>query len=402
MRVKFCEIMNQGKFVFSQVIEFLPRYEFDKIVAKYNGDYRYRHLTSYNHALHLIFGQLTACNSLRDICLCLNAHEKWLYHLGFRQTVNESSLSRAGENRNYRIFEELGNVLIRIARPLYSKEQIPDIRLSPECDIFALDSTSISCSIKLMSWALGKYERGAVKMHTLLDLRGSIPTFIHITHGKWHDSNVLDIMEITPNAIYVMDKAYVDFEALYRISTNEAYFATRAKKNMKYEVIETNYNIDETTGLRGDCIIKLTGYKSKRLYPIPLRLVRYYDCENDEELEFITNYLDFETLGIANLYRNRWQIETFFKWIKGNLTIKTLWGHSENAVKIHLWTAICTYLLVAIIKAKCESPYSISEVEMLLRVSALERINLRELLTKPAENLLNQNKNVKELNLFEF
>lgn len=394
--------MNQGKFVFSQVIEFLPRYEFDKIVVKYNGDYRYRHLTSYNHVLHLIFGQLTACNSLRDICLCLNAHEKWLYHLGFRQTVNESSLSRAGENRNYRIFEELGNVLIRIARPLYAKEQIPDIRISSEHDIFALDSTTISCSIKLMSWALGKYERGAVKMHTLLDLRGSIPTFIHITHGKWHDSNVLDIMEITPNAIYVMDKAYVDFEALYRINTNEAYFVTRAKHNMKYEVVETNYNIDKTTGLRGDYIVRLTGYKSKQLYPIPFRLVRYYDCENDEELEFITNYLDFEALGIANLYRNRWQIETFFKWIKGNLTIKTLWGHSENAVKIHLWTAICTYLLVAIIKAKCGSPYSISEVEMLLKVSALERINLRELLTKPAENLLNQNKNVKELNLFEF
>ena len=394
--------MNQGKFVFSQVIEFLPRYEFDKIVVKYNGDYRYRHLTSYNHVLHLIFGQLTACNSLRDICLCLYAHEKWLYHLGFRQTVNESSLSRAGENRNYRIFEELGNVLIRIARPLYAKEQIPDIRTSSEHDIFALDSTTISCSIKLMSWALGKYERGAVKMHTLLDLRGSIPTFIHITHGKWHDSNVLDIMEITPNAIYVMDKAYVDFEALYHINTNEAYFVTRAKHNMKYEVIETNYNIDEATGLRGDYIVRLTGYKSKQLYPIPFRLVRYYDCENDEELEFITNYLDFEALGIANLYRNRWQIETFFKWIKGNLTIKTLWGHSENAVKIHLWTAICTYLLVAIIKAKCGSPYSISEVEMLLKVSALERINLRELLTKPAENLLNQNKNVKELNLFEF
>ena len=394
--------MNQGKFVFSQVIEFLPRYEFDKIVVKYNGDYRYRHLTSYNHVLHLIFGQLTACNSLRDICLCLYAHEKWLYHLGFRQTVNESSLSRAGENRNYRIFEELGNVLIRIARPLYAKEQIPDIRTSSEHDIFALDSTTISCSIKLMSWALGKYERGAVKMHTLLDLRGSIPTFIHITHGKWHDSNVLDIMEITPNAIYVMDKAYVDFEALYHINTNEAYFVTRAKHNMKYEVIETNYNIDETTGLRGDYIVRLTGYKSKQLYPIPFRLVRYYDCENDEELEFITNYLDFEALGIANLYRNRWQIETFFKWIKGNLTIKTLWGHSENAVKIHLWTAICTYLLVAIIKAKYGSPYSISEVEMLLKVSALERINLRELLTKPAENLLNQNKNVKELNLFEF
>ena len=308
--------MNKGKFVFSQVIDFLPRYEFDKIVKKYNGDFRYRHLTSYNHLLRFIFGQLTACNSLRDICLCLSAHEKFLYHLGFRQAVNESSLSRAGESRDYRIFEELGYVLIQIARPLYSKELIPNVWLSSEQDIFALDSTTISCSIKLMSWALGKYERGAVKMHTLLDLRGSIPAFVHVTHGKWHDSNVLDIIEITPFAIYVMDKAYVDFGALYRIHTNNAYFVTRAKKNMKYEIIETNYNIDETTGLRGDYTIRLTGYKPKRLYPESFRLVRYYDSENEEELEFITNYLDFDALGIANLYRNRWQIETFFKWIK--------------------------------------------------------------------------------------
>lgn len=401
MQDKHCEIMNKGKFVFSQVIDFLPRYEFDKIVKVYNGDYRYRHLTSYNHLLHLIFGQLTGCNSLRDISLCLKAHEKWLYHLGFRQTVNESSLSRAGENRDYRIFEELGSVLIQMARPLYSKEKIPDVWL-PEQDIFALDSTTISCSIKLMSWALGKYERGAVKMHTLLDLRGHIPSFIHITHGKWHDSNVLDILEITPFAIYVMDKAYVDFKALHRIHTNNAYFITRAKKNMKYEVVETNYNIYEATGLRGDFIINLTGYNPKKLYPESFRLVKYYDSDNEEELEFITNYLDFDALGIANLYRNRWQIETFFKWIKGNLAIRTLWGHSENAVKIHLWVAICTYLLVAIIKAKCNSQYSITEVEMLLRVSALERINIRELLTKPIEKLLNQNQNVKELNLFEF
>lgn len=241
--------MNKGKFIFSQVIDFIPRYEFDKIVNKYKGDYRYRHLTSYNHLLHLIFGQLSACDSLRDICLCLKAHEKWLYHLGFRQTVNESSLSRAGENRDYHIFEELGVVLIKMVRPLYAKENIPDIWL-PEWEIFALDSTTISCSIKLMSWAFGKYGRGAVKMHTLLDLRGSIPSFIHITHGKYHDSNVLDIIDISPWAIYVMDKAYVDFEALYRIHTNNAYFVTRAKKNMKYEVIETNYNIDENTGLR--------------------------------------------------------------------------------------------------------------------------------------------------------
>lgn len=391
--------MNKGKFVFAQVVDFLPRYEFDKIVKKYGGDYRYRHLTSYNHLLHLIFGQLSACNSLRDICLCLGAHKTWLYHLGFGQSVNESSLSRAGENRDYRIFEEFGYILIGIARPLYVKAPIPDVFL-PGWEVFALDSTTISCSILLMAWAFGKYEKGAVKMHTMLDLRGSIPAFIHITHGKWHDSNVLDIIDIIPLAIYVMDKAYVDFEALYRIHANNAYFVTRAKKNMKYEVIETNYNIDETTGLRGDYTIKLTGYKVKRFYPEAFRLVKYYDCENDEEFDFITNNLDIKALDVTDIYRNRWQIETFFKWIKGNLIIKTLWGHSENAVKIHLWVAVITYLLVSIIRAKINSPYTITEVETLLRNSTFERMNLRDLLTKPAEDFLDQNQNVKELSLF--
>ena len=391
--------MNKGKFVFAQVVDFLPRYEFDKIVKKYGGDYRYRHLTSYNHLLHLIFGQLSACNSLRDICLCLGAHKTWLYHLGFGQSVNESSLSRAGENRDYRIFEEFGYILIGIARPLYVKAPIPDVFL-PGWEVFALDSTTISCSILLLAWAFGKYEKGAVKMHTLLDLRGSIPAFIHITHGKWHDSNVLDIIDIIPLAIYVMDKAYVDFEALYRIHANNAYFVTRAKKNMKYEVIETNYNIDETTGLRGDYTIKLTGHKTKRFYPEAFRLVKYYDCENDEELDFITNNLDIKALDVTDIYRNRWQIETFFKWIKGNLIIKTLWGHSENAVKIHLWVAVITYLLVSIIRAKINSPYTITEVETLLRNSTFERMNLRDLLTKPADDLLDQNLNVKDLSLF--
>ena len=385
--------------MFAQVVDFLPRYEFDKIVKKYGGDYRYRHLTSYNHLLHLIFGQLSACNSLRDICLCLGAHKTWLYHLGFGQSVNESSLSRAGENRDYRIFEEFGYILIGIARPLYAKDPIPDVFL-PGWEVFALDSTTISCSILLLAWAFGKYEKGAVKMHTLLDLRGSIPAFIHITHGKWHDSNVLDIIDIIPLAIYVMDKAYVDFEALYRIHANNAYFVTRAKKNMKYEVIETNYNIDETTGLRGDYTIKLTGHKTKRFYPKAFRLVKYYDCETDEELDFITNNFDVKALDVANIYRNRWQIETFFKWIKGNLIIKTLWGHSENAVKIHLWVAVITYLLVSIIRVKINSPYTITEVETLLRNSTFERMNLRDLLTKPADDLLNQNQNVKELSLF--
>lgn len=392
--------MNTGKYIFSQVADYIPKYEFDCIVRKYHGDYHVRDLNCYNLFLHMMFGQLTACNSIRDICLCLKAHQKILYHLGFRQTVNVSSLSRANRDRDYRIWEELGYVLIDIVRPLYAQERIPDVNL-PGWEIFAVDSTTISCSIKLITWAQGKYERGAVKMHTMLSLRGSIPTFIHITHGKWHDSNFLDVFEIERWAIYVMDKAYVDFAALFNIDRHNAYWITRAKSNMRYEVEETNYNIDEITGLRGDCTIRLTGYKPSKLYPKEMRMVKYYDAENDEELTFITNQMDLGALQIANLYRNRWQIETFFKWVKQNLTIKSFWGHSENAVKTHLWIAICTYLIVARIKASIKDcPYTITEVATLLGISALAKIDLVDLLTNPDNDLLNQNQNVKELTLF--
>lgn len=392
--------MNTGKYIFSQVADYIPKYEFDCIVRKYHGDYHVRDLNCYNLFLHMMFGQLTACNSIRDICLCLKAHQKILYHLGFRQTVNVSSLSRANRDRDYRIWEELGYVLIDIVRPLYAQERIPDVYL-PGWEIFAVDSTTISCSIKLITWAQGKYERGAVKMHTMLSLRGSIPTFIHITHGKWHDSNFLDVFEIERWAIYVMDKAYVDFAALFNIDRHNAYWITRAKSNMHYEVEETNYNIDEITGLRGDCTIRLTGYKPSKLYPKEMRMVKYYDAENDEELTFITNQMDLGALQIANLYRNRWQIETFFKWVKQNLTIKSFWGHSENAVKTHLWIAICTYLIVARIKASIKDcPYTITEVATLLGISALAKIDLVNLLTNPDNDLLNQNQNVKELTLF--
>jgi transposase len=285
-----------------------------------------------------------------------------------------------------------------MVRPLYAKESVPDVNL-PGREIFAIDSSTISCSIKLLTWAYGKYGRGAVKMHTMLSLRGSIPTFIHITHGKWHDSNFLDVFEIEAWAIYVMDKAYVDFAALFNIDEHNAYWITRAKDNMRYEIVDTNYNIDESTGLRGDFTIRLMGYKPSKLYPKEIRMVKYYDAESEDEIMFITNQMDIGALQIANLYRNRWQIETFFKWIKQNLTIKSFWGHSENAVKTHLWIAICTYLIVARIKATIrDCPYTITEVATILGVSALTKRDLADLLTNPANDLLNQN--VNELTLF--
>ena len=390
--------MNLGKYIFAQVIEFIPRYQFDKLVKKYKGYWHAKDLNCYNQLLHLLFGQITGCDSVRDICLCLEAHNSSIYHLGIRKSVNQSNLCRANEKRDYRIYEELGMYLINIVRPMYSNTKVSEITI--ENVLYALDSTTISTSIVLAAWALGKYSKGAVKMHTLLDLRGSIPANIHITDGKWHDSNELDNIEPEELAFYIMDKAYVDFLALYRFHTVGAYWISRPKDNMRYEVIEHRHNFDSNTGINGDFTIKLTTSKSKKLYPEPIRMVSYHDSETGNNVEFITNNFEINALEVANLYRHRWDIEVFFKWIKQNIVVKTLWGYSENAVKTHLWVAIIAYLIIARIKADYHSPYSITEVATLIRVSALERVDLRDLITKPKDSII-QKQNVKEQSLFD-
>jgi len=378
--------MNTGKYVFAQLLDFIHKYEFEKCVTRYKGNHRVRELNCWNQFVQLFFGQLTSRNSLRDICVCLKAHKSKLYHLGIKQNVNQSTLSRANEKRDWRIFADFGEYLIKLVRPLYSNSSIPN--LDVDNDVFALDSTTISLSIKLFSWAQGKYSRGAVKVHTLLDLRGSIPTFILITDGKYHDSNVLDVIIPLPGAIYLMDKAYIDFAPLYKMHKAGAFFVTRAKVTLDYKVMECNYNIDEKTGLRSDKTIRLNGPKSKQLYPETLRLVEYQDNEKDLLLIFLSNNFEVSALEIAHLYRNRWQIEVFFKWIKQNLTIKTLWGHSENAVKIHIWIAICTYLIVAYVKFSLKSTLSIYEIIQILGISTLDKTSIKELLT---EIQVNQN-----------
>ena len=381
--------MNSGKYVFTQILQFVNKYEFEKCVARYDGDHRVRDLNCWNQFVQLFFGQLTSLNSLRDICTCLKAHNKKLYHLGIKQNVNQSTLSRANEKRDWRIFADFGEYLIKMVRPLYASNLIPNVDI--ENDVFALDSTTISLSIKLFSWAGGKYSRGAIKVHTMLDLRGSIPTFIFITDGKYNDGNILDEIIPLSNAIYLMDRAYIDFAALYKIHNAGAYFVTRALATQDYLVTECNFNINEQTGLRSDKTIKLNGPKSKRLYPEKLRIVEYYDDEKDMIFVFLTNNFEVSALEIAHLYRNRWQIEVFFKWIKQNLTIKTLWGHSENAVNIHIWVAICTYLIVALVKSKLQSTLSIYEIIQILGISAFDKAPLKELLTE-----IQVNQNVKE------
>ena len=382
--------MNSGKYVFAQVLSFVSRWEFDKCVERYNGDFRTRELNCWNQFLQLFFGQLTSLNSLRDICLCLKAHKNKLYHLGIKQHVNQSSLSRANENRDWRIFADFGQYLISIVRPLYADQAIPDVQ--DDRQVFALDSTTISLSIKLFAWAFGKYSRGAVKVHTLLDLRGNIPIFIHVTHGKWHDSNALDLIPYQRGSIYVMDRAYMDLAALYELDQAEAFFVTRAKQNISFEVVETNYNIDPSTGLRNDRTVVFKGDKSYNLYPKPLRVIDYYDVVKDLEFVFMTNNFELSALDLAYIYRNRWQIEIFFKWIKQNLTIKRLWGHSENAVKIHIWVAISTYLIVAYTKVQMASELSIYEIMQILSISAFDKTPIRELITE-----FNSNQNIKEI-----
>ena len=278
---------------------------------------------------------------------------------------------------------------------MYQNSEISNIELDNE--IFALDSTSISCSINLLTWAEGKYSRGAVKVHTLLDLRGSIPAFILVTDGKYHDSNVLDVISFVPDAIYLMDKAYVDFEALYKIHLINAFFVTRAKSSMKYTIVEQNFNIDQNTGLRADKTVELTVVKSRKLYPEKIRLVEYYDSQNNNYLIFMTNNFEVTALEIAYLYKNRWQIETFFKWIKQNLSIKKFWGHSSNAVKTHIWIAICTYLIVAYVKKKVKSELSIYQVMQILSISAFDKTPISLLLNGFQ---INQNVNELQFNLF--
>ena len=388
--------MNSGKYVFRQMLDFVNQYEFNKCVKRYSGNYRVRDFKCWNQFVQLLFGQITSLDSLRSICTCLQAHKGQLYHLGVKQSVDHTTLSRANENRDWRIFADFGEYLIGLVRPLYADSPIPNVNIDNE--VFALDSTTISLSINLFTWAEGKYTRGAVKVHTLLNLRGSIPEFILVTDGKYHDSNALDVIAPQPGAIYLMDKAYVDFEALHRIQMEDAFFVTRAKSSLKYEVIEQNFNIDQTAGLRSDRTITLTVAKSKKIYPDQLRLVEYYDTEKDLLLVFLSNNFEVSALEIARLYKNRWQIEVFFKWIKQNLVIKKLWGHSPNAVKIHIWTAICAYLIVAYMKHALKSNYSIYEIMQILSISAFDKTTVRDLLSTSQVN-----QNVKELqyNLFD-
>lgn len=364
--------MYEDQIVLAQLIEFLPRREFNACVARYRGDYRQRSFSCRDQFLAMAFAQLTFRESLRDIATCLEAVGPKLYHAGFRSPVSRSTLADANRVHDWRIYADFAQVLIRRARRLYASEPLG---MELKQTVYALDSTTIDLCLSLFPWAKFRRKKGAVKLHTLLDLRGSIPCFIHISHGKMHDVNVLDLLPIEPGAFYVMDRGYVDFQRLYRFTQGSAFFVTRGKRNLDCTRRE-RHAVDKTTGLRSDQTIVLAGLKSSRLYPDPIRRIAFYDTEHERRLVFLTNNFTLPALTVARLYKSRWQVELFFKWIKQHLRIKAFYGTSDNAVKTQVWIASSVYVLVAIVKKELGIERSLYEILQILSVILFEKTSI--------------------------
>jgi hypothetical protein len=377
--------MHAGKLVFAQVMEFAPWHTFRRLVAKYGGNRNVRSFSCLDQFLCMAFAQLTYRESLRDIEACLGAQPAKLYHLGIHGNVTKSNLADANEGRDWRIHCEFAQALIRIARRLYADEPLA---VELDSTVYALDSTTIDLCLSLFPWAPFRQTKAAIKLHTLLDLRGAIPSFIHISDGKLHDVNVLDILVLEPGAIYVMDRGYLDFERLYLLHRAGAFFVTRAKSNLKCQRIYS-HPVDRSQGLICDQMIGLTVFYSQRGYPERLRRIRYKDPETGKTLVFLTNHFGICAKTVCALYKSRWQVELFFKWIKQHLRIKRFFGTSENAVKSQVWIAVATYVLVAIVKKRLNLDLSLHSMLQILSVTPFETIHLLQLLTDiaPAPNL---------------
>jgi transposase len=370
--------MDPGKLVFAQLMEFLPRHDFSACVQRYGGDRRPRGFSCRDQFLCLAFAQLTFRESLRDIETCLRSFQPKLYHAGFRGNISRSTLADANRVHDWRIFADFAQVLIDRARKLYADEPMG---VELEQTVYALDSTTIDLCLSLFPWARFRRRKGAVKLHTLMDLRGNIPTFVRITHGKTHDVTVLDHLPLEPGSFYVMDRGYVDFRRLYRFTICLAFFVTRAKRGLDY-TRRSRRRVDKSTGLRSDQTIVLAGPKTSRLYPDPLRRISFYDAENDRRFVFLTNNFTLPALTIAKLYKCRWQVELFFKWIKQNLHIKSFYGTSDNAVKTQVWIAISIYVLVAIVKKELGLERSLSEILQILSLSLFEKTPIFQALSE--------------------
>lgn len=388
--------MFAGTTIFAQIMNLLPWRRFQTCVARYRGDHKIKTFKCAEHFRVMAFAQLTYRESLRDVEACLRAMGSRLYHMGIRSTVSRNNLAHANETRDWRIYADFAQILINRAKILYANEQLG---LDLESTVYALDSTTIDLCMSLFPWARFRKTKSAIKLHTLMNLRGNIPEFIHISEGKMHDVKILDLLIPSPGAFYIMDRAYLDFERLYRFHQERAFFISRAKSNFKFKR-RYSHEVEKSTGVQCDQTIVLTTHYPSKKYPEPLRRVRFYDTERQKRLVFLTNNFQLPAEAIAKLYKSRWLIEIFFKWIKQHLRIKSFFGTSENAVKIQIWTAISTYLLVAITKKELRIEQSLYTILQVLSVSLFEKMPILEAFTEkhmPVEN----DQSFKQLNLFD-
>ncbi len=383
--------MHTGRIMFSQLMDFLPKHEFNKCMHRYRGNYRARHFKCYDQFLCMAFAQLRGRESLRDIETCLRAMQPKLYHVGLRGKVSRNTLARANESRDWRIYADFAQVLIRQARKLYAQD---DFGIQLEEAAYVFDSSTVSLCLSLFPWARFRKRKGAIKLHTLMDLRGNIPCFIRITEGKTNDVNLLDELILEPGAFYIMDRGYIDFGRLYTFTQHAAFFVIRAKRKLDY-TRRSSRPVDKATGLRSDQTIVLQGWGASKDYPDTLRRISYFDPETENRFVFLTNHLVLPALTIAQLYKCRWQVELFFKWIKQHLRIKAFFGTSENAVKTQIWIAISIYVLVAIVKKQLNIDRSLAEILQILTICLFEKVDILQLLTEShpqndSERLCNQ------------
>ena len=370
--------MNQGKYIFAQLTEFLPRRVFDRIVKKYDGNKYVRSFTCWNQMLCMVFGQLTSRDSMRDLMLSLEAHQPKFYHLGFGQTVSRRNLGKSNGKRSYKIFEEFAYVLIEEARKSCYKN---DFEIEIDGNVYALDSTTIDLCLSVFWWAEFRKHKGGIKLHTLYDVKTFIPGFLHISTASVHDVNILDVIPYETGSFYIVDKAYIDFDRLHKLHSQGAFFVTRAKDNMRFRRIYSG-KVDKKTGVQYDQIGKLETFYSLKSYPDKLRRIKYYDKDRKRNFIFITNNLDLKPEEIALLYKKRWEVELFFKWMKQHLKIKSFWGTTLNAVKIQIYCAIIAYCLVAIVGNKLKVDRPIYEILQILSISLLDKTPIKEILTK--------------------
>jgi hypothetical protein len=387
--------MNQGKFVFAQIVEFLPQRIFDKIVKKHNGNKYVKHFTCWNQLLCMIFGQLTNRDSLRDLLVAIDAHSSKSYHLGFGKNVTLSNLAKANLNRNSKIFEEFAYYLVAIARKDRAND---DFQIKGQ--VYAFDSTTIDLCLSVFWWAKFRKYKGGIKLHTLFDVNTQIPAFVHITPASVNDVNALDVLIYEPGSYYILDRGYVDYTRLYKITQHSATFVVRAKSNLKFNRMYSR-ECNKSTGVKSDQIGKLSGFYVSKQYPEKLRRVKFYDQETNRTFVFLTNNFDLTAEQVAFLYKNRWQVELFFKWIKQHLKIKTFWGTSENAVRIQVYSAIIAYCLVAIIGTQLKIDRSTYEILQVLGISLLDKTPVKELLTNMNyKDVKEHNNNQLSLSLF--